>query len=153
MSEFHELESKIAQYVLRTGACSVERKDLESDKSSEPTAPQFGIDMKLQTAANALRVDVDLSVDDEHARYQTVMSGQWISEEDDAFSRTINDQDPLLEELMMTVLAPQVLSAAQAKVADLARMVDCPPVALAYNIYSDVRSSRPQSEGETTLGN
>lgn len=149
MSDLRDFESKIAQFVLRTGAYSVERLDLSDDHIPDNTDSKYNIDMKLQTAANALRVDVELTASDENATYRAIMSGQWFSEEDDAFSQATFEENAVLEELMMSILAPQVLSAAQAKIADLARSVDCPPFTLPYNLYTQLRDVRPMTE-ETT---
>lgn len=147
MSDLQKLEEKIAQFILRTGVSSVERKDLGGDVAAEREFPKFDIDLKVQTALNALRVDVDLSIEDEHATYRAVISGQWFSEHEDAFKEALEKDNPALEELMMTVLAPQAIAATQSKLMDLARSVDCPPVPLPYDIYRQIRDSRPRSEG------
>lgn len=147
-----DLESKISKFTVRVGANTAQRLDLESAEAPEDDAPEiekptFNLDIHLKPNSHAIRVDVDLRVEDEYARYRTVVSGQWFSEDESAFEALIEPADPVLDELIMTTLAPQILAVAQAKITDLSRGIECPPVLFPYNLSVELRKLRTQAKG------
>lgn len=140
------LESKISKFTVRVGANTAQRHDLDGAEAPEVEKPTFELDIHLKPSGHAIRVDIDMRVEDEYARYRTVVSGQWLSEDDSAFDTEIEPADPVLEELIMTTLAPQVLAVAQAKIIDLARGIECPPINFPYDLSVQIRNVRTQPE-------
>lgn len=148
MSTTTDLDSLISYFFVRSGSSSAVRKDLDGNVSTEEQESNIDLDIKLQPSAQTIRITINLSLEDAYAQYRTIVLGEWTSENEDAFRTAIAENEPALEEMIMTILAPQVLSVAQAKILDLARSIDCPASVFPYSLIQDIRAARPKSNSK-----
>lgn len=141
MATVEELEAKITQFSVRTGAISAERRDIGGRVPELQQELVVDLEITPQYLPHVIRLDVALKVEDTHATYRVLISAQWISEDQTAFDKAVESRDPVLEELVASRLAPQALTAAQVKVMEISRAVDCRLVGFPYEMNRSIRES------------
>lgn len=106
----------------------------------EEGEPAIDLEVEVSPSPDVIRIDVTLTYEDAHASYVVVVSGQWSSEDQGDFEAAIISEDPALEELIKTVLAPQIVPVAQARILELSRGIDCPFTSFPYAVNRQMYS-------------
>lgn len=161
MTSSSDIEVQIDQFSVRTGRIVADRKDLGDKFEPQDGPPRFDVHLGVFPGPDALRVNLNLTVDDVYARYDVVFAGEWIPAEDETM--TYPDGDASAHKLALNSFATKVLAIAEAKVAELSRVIDCPPVNFPHQLDvklstaepEEYRSANPQEEAmeeESTAG-
>lgn len=143
MTSSSDIEVQIDQFSVRTGRILADRKDLGDDFEAQDAPPRFDVHFGVFPGPDALRVNLNLAVDDVYARYDVVFAGEWLPAEDETM--TYPDGDAIAQKFAVNNFATKILAIAEAKVAELSRVIDCPPVRFPHQLDVKLSTAEPDA--------